>query len=115
MTLVIIHKMIRKYGQTVEHKKKVSIQSEGEEEVTYEVQTPKRGQFDQLTGFSLMYDRAGYREEGDYIGTFLSGTDVWEGDLLKVDDIWLEVVSRMVRKTGGSEDYIEVLLRRKKV
>lgn len=110
---LFIRKMIRTYGQTVQHKKRVK-NVEGEEVFySYVVQEPKRGQFSQITSTDQVFDRWGFRIEADMIGTFLPGTEVNEGDLLYVNDAWYEVLDRTVRKTGSKEDFVEVLLRRR--
>jgi len=110
---LIIKKMLRRYGQKVQHKKRVK-NTEGEEVYyTYEVKEPKLGQFSQITSTDQVLDRWGFRIEADMIGTFLPGTDINEGDLLYIDNIWYEVQDKVVRKTGDKEDFIEVLLRRK--
>jgi len=110
---IIIKKMLRRYGQKVQHKKRIK-NIEGEEIFyTYEVQEPKLGQFSQITSTDQIMERWGIRIEADVIGTFLPDTDVNEGDLLYIDNEWYEVQDKVVRRTGDREDFIEVLLRRK--
>ena len=110
---LIIKKMLRRYGQKVQHKKRIK-NTEGEEVYyTYEVKEPKRGQFMQLTALDQALNRWGVQVDADYIGTFLPGTDIQEGDLLEIDGSWYEVQNVMYRRTKGEVDYIEVLLRHK--
>ena len=113
VTSIIIKKMIRYYGQTVKHKRRISHTEGGEVYYTYEVKEPKRGQFMQLTALDQALNRWGVQVDADYIGTFLPGTDIQEGDLLEVDESWYEVQNVMYRRTRGEVDYIEVLLRHK--
>jgi len=110
---LVIKKLIRKYGQEVQHKKKIETVTDGEREISYEVQTPKKGMFNQILPEDLITDRYGYHVTADYIGTFLPGTDISEGDLLYIDNYWLEVQNVMYRRTGSTVEYIEVLLRKK--
>lgn len=112
-TRIYINKMIRKYGQTVQHMRKTTIdKGDGLVEIEYVSQEPKRGNFAQLTGFDTIWDRLGYRIEADYIGTFLPDTDLQEEDRLYIDDHWYEIDTIIPRKTGEIIDYLETLLRR---
>lgn len=111
---LVVKKMIRKYGETVQHKKRVS-NDEGNGEVyySYTVEEPKRGQFMQLTATDEIFQKYGVVKSGDWIATFLPDTDVNKGDLLYVGDAWLEVQQVIERKTSASVDYVECLLRHK--
>jgi len=109
-----IKKMIRTYGQSVKRKKRVKHEDNGEVYYTYTDEEPVRGQFSQLTALDQAVNRWGVPVEADYIGTFLPGTEIYEGDLLYIDNAWYEVVNIMYRRTSGEVDYIEVLLRKRK-
>jgi hypothetical protein len=111
---IIVNRLIKKYGQTVNHKRRTQVDlGNGEVEYDYEVQEPKTGQFSQITPLDIILNRFGERVEADYVGTFLPGVDILEGDLLEIDDNWYEVQNVMTRRTSGIPDYIEVLLRRR--
>ena len=112
---IFIKRMINKYGQTVKHKRRVEVDlGAGEIEIEYTVQEPKTGQFSEITPLDEILDRMGRRVEADYIGTFLPDTDVLEGDLLEINGAWYEVQNLFQRRTAGTIDYLEVLLRRRK-
>lgn len=110
-----ISKMIRKYGQDVQHKKKIVVDlGNGQEEIDYVIQDTKRGQFTEVTPLDNMFEHYGITVEADYIGTFLPDVVFAEGDLLYIDDQWLEVMTVFKHRTAGAINYIEVLLRRRK-
>jgi hypothetical protein len=106
--------MIRKYGVDLPHKKKVITNiGDGEKETSYVVQSPKRGQYSEITPLDLLIMSWGMQPEGDYIVTFLPDTDVSAGDLLYIDDNCCEILEAPFnRKTGSKVDYIEVHVRR---
>ena len=111
---ILISRMIKKYGQTINHKRRTQVDlGNGEVEYDYEVQEPKTGQFSQITPLDIVLNRFGERVEADWIATFLPGTDILEGDLLEIDDQWCEVQNIFHRRTSGVEDYLEVFLRRR--
>lgn len=115
VTGLYIKLMIRKYGMTVEHRRKTTIDKGGGlVEYEWTVMEPIRGQFNQITPYDTTYNRYGAPIDADYIGTFLPDADIEEGDQLYVNDNWLEVDTKFPRKTGDKTDYIEILFRRKK-
>ena len=106
--------MIRKQGETVQHKKRITTDiGNGEVEYEYVVQEPKRGQFLRISPFDNTVNQWGQRIEADCIGTFLPGTDVGNNDLLGLTDAWYEITDTITHRTGGHDDYIEVLMRRR--
>lgn len=109
-----IKKMIEVYGQTVQRKARIiNHDSSGNVYYTYEVREPIRGHFDQITATDESIQRWGRYIECDCIGCFLPDTEIYEGDLLYINDAWYEVVSKVERRTKGIVDFVEVLLRRK--
>ena len=114
-TSIAIKKMIRQYGQEVEHKQRIETVNEDDGSVvyTYVVKEPKKGQFQQLTPMDQYVDRYGVKINADYIVTFVPDTEVSEGDLLYIDSNWVEVATKIERRTGIKVDYIELLLRKK--
>ena len=112
-TDLAIKLMIRKYGTTMEHRRKLKTDlGDGDYEESWEVKEPKRGQFIQITASDTVFYMWGQKIDADAIATFLPGTDILEKDQFKFNDIWYEVDTKFSRETGGVEDYIEVLLRR---
>lgn len=110
----MIRYMIRKYGQDLPHKKKVSVDmGNGEYDIFYKANTNKRGQVNQISPLDVAVNKYGQRIEADYIVTFLPDTDVHHGDMLYIDDCWVEVVDWFDRRTGGKKDYIECHCRRR--
>lgn len=108
--------MIRRYGQELPHKKKVTTDiGDGDIEISYVLQSNKRGQVVELTALDTLVAKWGQRLEGDYLATFLPGTDIHEGDLLYVNGAWCEILEHPLdRCTGGVVDYMEAHLRRVK-
>jgi len=111
---LIITKMIRRYGQTVKRQKRIRHKDNGEVYYTYTVEEPIRGQFTQILPTDEAYNRWGRSIEADYIGCLLPGTEIYEGDLLYINDNWYECTTMAKRRTRGIVDYIEILLVRKK-
>jgi len=108
---ILVKKMIRRYGRTVKRKAR-TVADDGS--YTYTVSYPVRGQFSQITATDEVFYRFGVALEADYIGTFLSDTEIEIGDLLELQpDEWYEVVTKVTRYTGSKADFIEVLLRRR--
>lgn len=110
-----IKMMIRRYGVDLPHKRKVSTDiGGGEIEVTYELQEPKRGQYTEITPLDTLQGRWGQRLECDYIVTFLPEllTQLTEGDLIYIDNAWVEILDKFDRYTGKNLDYIECHCRR---
>jgi len=110
---IILKKMLRYYGQTVQRKRRIRNVDGEDIYYTYEVEEPIRGHFSQITPTDEAMAGWGISLNADYIGTFLSGTLVEEGDLLYIVDGWYEVQTKIIRRTGEKAGYIEVLLRRK--
>ena len=106
--------MIRKYGQTIMHKKKVIVNyPDGDSEFTYKIQPSKRGQVIELTPLDILVAKFGNRVEGDYLVTFLPNTDINEGDLLYLNGHWCEVMEHpLERSTAGKVDFLEAHCRR---
>lgn len=112
---ITVKKMIRKYGELVEHKRRVTTNmGEGIVEYEYQVLEPILCQFSQLTGVQDTVYLMGEIQEADYYITFLPDADVEKHDLLLLDGDWCELVSKMPRKTGANIDYFESLARRRK-
>lgn len=110
---IILKKMIRYYGQTVQRKKRTRNVDGEDVYYSYSVEEPIRGHFSQITPTDEAMSGWGLSLNADYIGTFLPGTLVEEGDLLYITDGWYEVQNKITRRTGEKDDYIEVLLRLK--
>ena len=107
--------MIRKYGEDVQHKKKVTTDiGNGEEEISYIIQTPKRIQWIQITPYDEKINKFGKHIEADYLASSLPSTDINEYDLLYIDSHWCEVQNKIIHKTGMYSDYSEYLLRKYK-
>ena len=107
--------MIRLYGNDLQHKKyTVTDLGDGEKEISYVIQEPKRGQVTEVTPFDEQITRWGTYVEADYIVTFLPGTDVKAKDLLLIEEAdWCEILDISPRSTKGITDYLEAHLRRR--
>lgn len=108
--------MIRRYGVDIAHKKKVITDiGDGEVEISYEIQEPKRGQYTEVTPLDTLVGRWGQRVEADFIVTFLPemNAHISEGDLLYLDGSWTEVLDKFPRLTGSVIDYLEIHTRRR--
>ena len=105
--------MVRKFGETVPHKRRVKVDlGDGEVEYTYDVMEPLRGQFNEIMPYDETMSRFGVKSEADYLGTFIGNADIIEGDQFFYHSIWLEVLNKFEHRTGGAIDYIECLMRK---
>ena len=113
-TALTIKLMIRKYGEDVQHKRRVKTDlGGGEAEYTYEVQEPKRIHWSEISPLDTTVYPFGNRIEADFIATALPNTDIMEYDLLYFNDSWNEVITLINHKTGTITDYMEFLIRRR--
>ena len=111
----VIQRMIRMYGEDVQHKKRIKTDlGDGEAEYSFELQDVKRIHWSEATAIDESIYHMGKLTEADYIATALPETDISEYDLLYVDSYWCEVITKFYRKTGINTDYLEFLLRRVK-
>jgi|WetSurMetagenome_2_1015567.scaffolds.fasta_scaffold28364_4 hypothetical protein len=111
----VIQRMIRMYGEDVQHKKRVKTDlGDGEAEYSFVLQDAKRVHWTQATAMDETTYKFSKLPEADYLATALPETDISEYDLLYLDNSWCEVMTVFLRKTGINTDYMEFLLRRVK-
>jgi len=106
----IIKKVISRYGQYIIRKPRKVTEDRG---YYYGEQEVIRGQVSQLTGYTESWEAPGMVIRADFLITFPPDVTVDKGDLLKINDEWVEVVEVLKRRTGNRIDFIECLCRRR--
>jgi hypothetical protein len=111
----IYNKIISKFGQEIIRKPRIETKSGETVEYSYGEQELIKGQATQIVGYREVWERPGIVIEGDYLVTFPRDTIIEIGDLIYVNNEWLEIVDKIVRRYGNNVSFIETLCRRTKL
>ena len=107
-----IKRMIRQYGVDLPHKKYVKVITDGEEDISYETQEPKRGQINEISPYYEVRNIWGTVIDADYIITFLPEVVIATKDQLYINGAWCTVETYILHKTGNFADYIEIFVKK---